>query len=180
VRGVLTAFSQMFATFGLFLAYLLGSVITWRTAALASLSIPILTFFTIIMIPETPVWLISKGRMDEALKALCWIRGWTSPENVQQEFEEMITYQKDSVKCQYCDDSMTTCIHQSASLKDRIKYTYDMMTRKEMFRPLMMVMFLFMCIGTAAAQNIKPNMVNIYKTFRLPVDPYLATVSTYI
>lgn len=44
--------------------------------------------------PETPIWLLSRGRRDDAVKALCWLRGWVEPDQVQSEFEEIVRYSK--------------------------------------------------------------------------------------
>lgn len=44
--------------------------------------------------PETPIWLLSRGRRDDAVKALCWLRGWVQPDQVQSEFEEIVRYSK--------------------------------------------------------------------------------------
>lgn len=43
-------------------------------------------------IPDSPIWLLSKGRKDDALQALRWLRGWTSEEKVKVEFDKMCLY----------------------------------------------------------------------------------------
>lgn len=49
--------------------------------------------------PETPVWLLSRGKEKEALKSLCYLRGWTTPDQVREEFDQLVAYTK---KLQYC------------------------------------------------------------------------------
>ncbi|KAJ4445681.1 hypothetical protein ANN_12365, partial [Periplaneta americana] len=43
-------------------------------------------------VPEAPIWLISKGRIKDAEKALCWLRGWEHGRAVLQELSEMVSY----------------------------------------------------------------------------------------
>lgn len=38
------------------------------------------------------MWLLSQGRREDALRALCWLRGWVSSETVQSEFDEIVRY----------------------------------------------------------------------------------------
>ena len=42
--------------------------------------------------PETPIWLLSRGKYQEAEKALCWLRGWVSPDAVKEEFNQLVMY----------------------------------------------------------------------------------------
>jgi SP family facilitated glucose transporter-like MFS transporter 8 len=42
--------------------------------------------------PETPIWLLSRGRYEDAEKALCWLRGWVTPDVVREEFNQLVMY----------------------------------------------------------------------------------------
>lgn len=38
------------------------------------------------------MWLITKGRLEEAHKALAWFRGFAEPQHVREEFDDMVRY----------------------------------------------------------------------------------------
>lgn len=82
IRGQLATFPQFLGSGGLFLAYVMDLVLSlqptvnWRFM-LGFLFIP--AFFYIVLaitvLPESPRWLVSKGRMHDAKKVLQKIRG---------------------------------------------------------------------------------------------------------
>ncbi|KAJ0247721.1 Monosaccharide-sensing protein 1 [Hirschfeldia incana] len=77
IRGQLNTLPQFLGSGGMFLSYCmvftmsLSDAPSWR-GMLGVLSIPSLVylFFTVFYLPESPRWLVSKGRMDEAKKVL--------------------------------------------------------------------------------------------------------------
>ncbi|KAK8518991.1 hypothetical protein V6N13_017758 [Hibiscus sabdariffa] len=82
IRGLLNTLPLFSGTIGMFLSYCMvfGMSLTaspnWRLM-LGVLSIPSLVYFllTVFYMPESPRWLVSKGRMSEAKKVLQMIRG---------------------------------------------------------------------------------------------------------
>ncbi|CAG7899520.1 unnamed protein product [Brassica rapa] len=77
IRGQLNTLPQFLGSGGMFLSYCmvftmsLSEAPSWR-GMLGVLSIPSLVylFFTVFYLPESPRWLVSKGRMDEAKRVL--------------------------------------------------------------------------------------------------------------
>ncbi|XVE49614.1 hypothetical protein DITRI_Ditri01bG0095900 [Diplodiscus trichospermus] len=82
IRGLLNTLPQFTGSIGMFLSYCmvfgmsLMTLPNWRLM-LGVLSIPSLAYFalTIFFLPESPRWLVSKGRMSEAKKVLQRLRG---------------------------------------------------------------------------------------------------------
>ncbi|CAL0331656.1 unnamed protein product [Lupinus luteus] len=81
IRGQLTTLTQFSCSGGMFLAYILVFSMSlvessWRVT-LAVISIPSVAYFflTLFYLPESPRWLVSKGRIAEAEKILKRLRG---------------------------------------------------------------------------------------------------------
>ena len=82
IRGLLNTLPQFTGSIGMFLSYCmvfgmsLMTLPNWRLM-LGVLSIPSLIYFalTVFFLPESPRWLVSKGRMREAKKVLQRLRG---------------------------------------------------------------------------------------------------------
>lgn len=74
LRGSLLSFGPTLASFGMVLSYAKGAYLPWRLVAWLSIIYAIVPVFIIqFFAPESPVWLVSKGRIDEAKKALEWL-----------------------------------------------------------------------------------------------------------
>lgn len=116
------------------------------------------------------------------MKSLCRLRGWTTPELVQQEFDEIVLYHKNSTACQQCaklspNQLPIECPHRREGVLKLFKEIHEDMNRKQMLRPLFLITFIYLIQQFTGVMAIKPNLVNIYKSFGLPIDPYKATVS---
>lgn len=57
------------------MVHLIGTFTTWQTTALICASIPVVSLLLLVFVPESPAWLVKKGRIEEAERAFYWCRG---------------------------------------------------------------------------------------------------------
>ncbi|XP_075690276.1 solute carrier family 2, facilitated glucose transporter member 6 [Rhinoderma darwinii] len=75
VRGALGACPQLMAVCGALVLYALGLILPWRWLAIAG-EVPVFVMlFLLCFMPDSPRFLISKGKDEKALRALVWLRG---------------------------------------------------------------------------------------------------------
>ncbi|XP_051836242.1 solute carrier family 2, facilitated glucose transporter member 6 isoform X2 [Antechinus flavipes] len=87
VRGALGATPQIMAVFGSLLLYALGLKIPWRWLAVAG-EVPVFVMMVLLcFMPNSPRFLLSQGKEEEALKALAWLRGRDT--DFQREFQQI-------------------------------------------------------------------------------------------
>ncbi|XP_022166791.1 facilitated trehalose transporter Tret1-like isoform X3 [Myzus persicae] len=92
LRGAMASLTSTAPMFGGSFLFTLGYFFEWRTVALLSTLCPITSICVVMLIPESPIWLVSKGENEKAEKALCWLRGWVKPEVVKMEYLELVRY----------------------------------------------------------------------------------------
>lgn len=73
MRGSLISSAPAYASLGMVLSYLKGWFLSWRTVAWLCNVYTVMPLVLIAFIPESPVWLVSKGRVDQARRSLEWI-----------------------------------------------------------------------------------------------------------
>lgn len=64
-----------FAASGALSIYYLGTFMPWRQVAFIGLGVPVFAVLAITFIPESPRWLLSKNRSNDAVKSLQFLRG---------------------------------------------------------------------------------------------------------
>nr|XP_043638564.1 sugar transporter ERD6-like 16 [Erigeron canadensis] len=75
LRGGLTTLNQLMIVTGSSISFLLGTVVTWRTLGLTSLTPSVLLIAGLMFIPESPRWLAKEGRDLEFDDSLGKLRG---------------------------------------------------------------------------------------------------------
>ncbi|XP_068067215.1 solute carrier family 2, facilitated glucose transporter member 6 [Anomalospiza imberbis] len=109
VRGMLGACPQIMAVLGSLVLYALGLVLDWRWLAVAG-EVPVLAMVLLLcFMPNSPRFLLSQGKEEEALGSLCWLRGEDT--DYGREYEQI----KDSLRKQ---SRRVSC----AELKDPFLY----------------------------------------------------------
>lgn len=81
---------------GVALAYQMGTFLNWRNVAWLSCAFPVLSAGLLVLVPESPVWLIQKGRDQEALQTLTKLRN--NAESAKAEAAELIQRREDMLR----------------------------------------------------------------------------------
>lgn len=171
IRGPLLAFSNLSVMFGSFAMYLLGTVATWRQCAFICFFVPIVTIVAITFVPESPYWLMSQNRHDEAIKSLQWLRGWVKPVHIQPEYQEITEYIDVANRCDECLRLGQSCTHIS-SYAEKAKD----LVRSKTLRPLVLVALVFFVVHANGNSAVRPFLVQVFQTFGVPMDPNWASV----
>ncbi|QRV98979.1 Sugar (and other) transporter [Ceratobasidium sp. AG-Ba] len=104
LRGTLTGTYQLFITFGILVAYCIsigtretGNSASWRVVIAIGLVWSLMLGVGILFMPESPRWLLKRGRVEEAESSIARVRGYRVEdhhEHVLRDLREM----QDSVK----------------------------------------------------------------------------------
>lgn len=94
VRGALGLLPTAFGNIGILLAFFAGFFLNWSHLAYLGAALPVPVFLLMIIAPETPRWYVSKGRAEDARKALQWLRGKNV--DTEKEMRDLIRTQAES------------------------------------------------------------------------------------
>lgn len=124
-------------------------------------------------IPETPIWLLSKERYEEASKSLQWLRGWVTESEIEKELNELILYRDYTNSCLDCRTSKIKCAHGPLSLADKVKQLFT----ASYVKPMLIITISAMFTAFTGAHHLNPYLEQILNTFDTPMDPSNVTVS---
>ncbi|CAB3258739.1 unnamed protein product [Arctia plantaginis] len=85
-RGSFLSIISVTLSLGMFYVHLLGSVLSWSKTALIVFFLPLSSFIMTFFIPESPSYLVLRGRYDDCRKAFRWLRS----DIEEEELENMI------------------------------------------------------------------------------------------
>ncbi|KAF5289440.1 hypothetical protein FQR65_LT11813 [Abscondita terminalis] len=169
LRGMLSATSTLSVIIGVLLEFILGTIFNWRITALISSVFPLLAFIILFFIPESPHWLIMHNKIDRARRSLAWLRGWTTEQHVEEEFQLIL---------ENCEEySLSKSAETDTSSKwGKWVPSIQIYTRKSFLKPLCLVSFTFMLTNVTGLCTLQTYAVNIFATLNVPMDEYYLTV----
>ncbi|XP_065349056.1 facilitated trehalose transporter Tret1-2 homolog [Cloeon dipterum] len=87
IRGLLSSFFQLLVVIGILFSYIIGAFVPVFWLSLICAIVPIAFAACFFWMPETPQYLLRRGKVDEATKSLQWFRGAHC--DIKNELEDM-------------------------------------------------------------------------------------------
>ncbi|KAJ9586111.1 hypothetical protein L9F63_020248 [Diploptera punctata] len=85
IRGILSSLPQFFYNIGAIIEYCIIPYISYTLVGIISIIFPIISFFLLIFVPESPYFLIYTGKEAEAERSLMKLRGQNEVQKIQEE-----------------------------------------------------------------------------------------------
>ncbi|XP_076672749.1 facilitated trehalose transporter Tret1 [Andrena cerasifolii] len=94
IRGMLGSLLVLILNGGVLFVYVLGALCSFRVVAIVAFTLPLLYLAFFIFVPESPVYLIRRNRLDEAARSLRWLKAGHEP-TVEREMLRLQAEAKD-------------------------------------------------------------------------------------
>lgn len=155
-RGMLLSSVSLSITFGILFSHILGSFLSWKLAAMICSIFPFVVFMLAVTIHESPAWLMSKNRVEEAEESLKWLRG--QGPDFDTEFESMLKKYENS-------EEMT------------LRTVWTNVQKPQFYRPLAIVLSYFFVMQCSGVNVVTFYTVSIMADiFHGSIDEYFSTL----
>ncbi|XP_075987362.1 facilitated trehalose transporter Tret1-like [Anticarsia gemmatalis] len=152
-RGAFLTGVSLSLTIGVLFCHSLGSFFSWEQSALICSFITFTSCLLIIYNPESPSWLIAKGRTEEAREVFLWLRG--DDEQQVDELEKMIAAQKMARKSSVIDEDLSF----GARISRFFRFFGQTIKKPEFYKPITIMVFLYVMFQFAGI-----NVISSYAT----------------
>ncbi|XP_050054280.1 proton myo-inositol cotransporter-like isoform X1 [Aphis gossypii] len=157
LRGALTSALNIFYYGGsITLTTLYSYNMQWRLTVLITTVFPILTIIILIATPDSPIWLLARGKHSKAHRNLSRLRGKVSYEKCENEFQEMVRYNVPSNNDEQHHKENTNI--------------WKQLLEPEVLRPLRLMTIYFFYMNLLSGLPLLPYLVAILNTFAAPVN----------
>jgi MFS family permease len=189
-RGMLVVWPSVGMSAGILLVYLLGWGLRddWRLVSGITVALPLIVCVLVILyLKETPSWLLSKGREDEAEESFRWIREVNKhgkmPDEIRQEFENLLEVAKRRAMIQdgvlqistisnIMDDKPTFARVKHESRFQKAWRQVVTLGSPDVWKPLVIHNFYFFFMQFGGIQVVSSYAVDIMESLGVSLDSY--------
>ncbi|XP_060807536.1 facilitated trehalose transporter Tret1-like [Amyelois transitella] len=156
-RGAFLTCVSLSLTIGVLFSHALGTICSWQQCALICSFLTFTSLILIIYSPESPSWLISKGRYQEASDIFFWLRG-QNDEQVD-ELESMVKAQKMIRKSSVAGQTLPL----GARVKRGFKYFFTTCKKPGFYKPIIIMLFMYIMFQFAGINVISSYAMDIIR-----------------
>nr|CAD7411095.1 unnamed protein product [Timema cristinae] len=167
-RGTLSAAGPIHVSFGVLAVYILGYIAKWQLVAAVCTVCAVLSFVAMCMVPESPPWLASQGRVGEAKAALVWLG--RSPSNAEAELDELL----DSV----CKEKNTNnnSTNGPVTFKSKLKDKARPFQKQTVWKPFIILVLFFAFQEGSGIYIILYYAVNLFEEVGTGLNEFVASI----
>ncbi|XP_058794789.1 facilitated trehalose transporter Tret1-like [Phymastichus coffea] len=171
LRSILMASTNLSAMIGVFFTVLLNNFFHWRTIVLINLAFPIAGFLAVCTIPESPHWLASKGRLEEAESSLLWLRGWkkSGHNDATPEFISLKETYANSA-----DKANVPLVAAATTSKSHFKNIIASYCHRSFYLPLLSISYMFVVHSCTGYSALHAFCIIIFDTIEAPIESSVA------
>lgn len=160
LRNAVGCLPSTFLAIGMLSNFIMGYFLHWRMCALLSTTLPALSVVLMIVIPESPYWLVEQGRDEDAKKSLLFYR----EHGFENELQDIISQNSD-VKAKSKGQTTSNFAH-----------TWQTLKSQAFLKPLSCVGVLYGVCQFAGIPILIMYMPGIFEETGANMDPVLASV----
>jgi len=166
LRGALICTGPSMTSLGMVVIYAKGAFLHWRTVAWLSIAYCLLPMlFMTLWSPESPVWLISKGRTQDALKSLTYLSRRDKKAGVaEQQLAELLKEH---------NNKKDQTVQRGSSIGRLLRA----LVKPNGFKPLLLLAFIFFFQQFSGIYITIFYAVSFFKDVGATIDPYVSTVA---
>ncbi|GFT29059.1 facilitated trehalose transporter Tret1 [Nephila pilipes] len=152
IRGLLTSGFQFAFGTGVFLIISLGAVLRWSWLAISGAVITTCAVCLMVMMPESPAWLVRESRTEEAIRSIRFLKGRHS--DVMKEIKDI-------------RDNLVQSESNNFSWKEFLDPTF--------YKPVIITAFLMLFQQVSGVNAVMSYTVEIFNTIGSSVNPQIAS-----
>lgn len=156
IRGTLGTMFQLLVTIGILFVYTVGAFVDVFTLTLICLVIPIIFAVVFVWMPESPTYLVNRGKLEEATKSFGFLRGWKHDN--QSEIDRL----------KY-EEEQRQLVNKNSSLKVSF-------SRIETKKALMIIIGLYVFHQLCGINAVIFNATDIFEKAKTNISPRIQTI----
>ncbi|KAL5238926.1 hypothetical protein ACI65C_006336 [Semiaphis heraclei] len=166
LRGTLTAVLNLFYYAGYLCVTMMYAVTAdWRLSVLFPAILSVINAAILFKTPDSPMWLMSRGRTEEAKNTFNKLRGGASEDKCAVEFRDMINYASE-INLPTAGEKQ-----EKSSINDSLYY----FIKPETLKPLQLLMIMIFFINLLAGIPYTPYLISVFDKFQVSFHPAWAT-----